>query len=273
MKLSTIILAKTASADLYQMTLNAIDSLLQSESEVVHEIIIVESNPDYLKEGFAYDARIKVLLPNEKFNFHKFLNYGIQAATGDYIALCNNDLIFHPHWFSAILTVSEQNTQILSFSPSEIIEGGKAGFEIGYKVMTHIKGWCLVVKKELVPLIGPLDEQFDFYFADNDYALTLIQFNVPHALVYASKVEHLAKRSTKVKTGNTDYLAHYSIPKYLYNCDYTYVLEDELSLNGFLKYQSKWGSPNWIYKKKKVALFLMKYKLGIINRFFLRITI
>lgn len=273
MKLSTVILAKTASPDLFQMTLKAIQSLRDSETEIEHEIIIVESNSNYENDGFAYPEGIKVILPNEKFNFHKFLNYGIQRATGDFIALCNNDLIFYSNWFTEINKVAQSNPQIRSFSPSDEGASNASGFEIGYKVMTHIKGWCLVLKKDIFKTIGALDEQFDFYFADNDYALTLMQYNTAHALVYASKVEHLAKKSTKVNHTNKEYLANYNIPNYLYNCDYTYVLDDELSLNGFLKYQNKWGTPNWIYKKKKVALLLMKYKLGFLNRFFLKIKI
>ncbi len=276
MKLSTVILAKTSSSDLFQMTLNAIESLRDSEIEIEHEIIIVESNSNYRHEGFAFPQDIKVILPNEKFNFHKFLNYGIQRATGDFIALCNNDVIFYPNWFTEIDKVAQSNPQILSFSPSDDLSSKETGFEIGYKVMTHIKGWCLVVKKDVFKTIKELDERFDFYFADNDYALTLIQYNIQHALVVASKVEHLAKRSTKVNNTNTinkDYLTNYTIPQYLYHCDYTYVLEDELSLNGFLKYQDKWGTPNWIYKKKKIALLLMKYKLGFLNRFFLRLKL
>lgn len=271
MKLSTVILAKTSSAELFEMTLNAVHSLLDADTTIEHEIILVESNPNYRIDGFEYPKSVKVIVPNQKFNFHKFLNFGIQQASGDFIALCNNDLIFNKNWFAEILKIAQAHPHIDSFSPSDDYSNTQVGFEIGYKVITHIKGWCLVFKKELINKIGPLDDTFDFYFADNDYALTLLQYNIEHALVFSSKVEHLAKKSTQKSYSSKEYLAHYTIPNYLYNCDYTYVLEDELSLSGFLKYQNKWGSPNLIYKKKKIALLLMKYKLGFLNRYFLRI--
>lgn len=268
--LSVIILTLTNSEELYKMTLNCINSLKESETNVNFEIIIIESNKNYLVSNFKYPDFVKVIIPDVKFNFHQYLNIGIKASSGDYIALCNNDLIFHKKWFSEILKITELDSSILSFSPVSTVNVDYENiYQIGYKVRTHIMGWCIVANKKLFNKIGYLDETFDFYYADNDYAMTLKSKNIKHAVVFNSKVEHLEKRSSKKETESQSFLDKYKIPQYLYKKEYEWVLNDEKSLDGFLKYHNKWGTPDFLYKKNKLADILIKYNLGYFIRFFL----
>lgn len=274
MKLSVVILAMTNTKELFDMTLNCINSLQASDEDVEKEIIVVESNKNYFNSDFIYPDNIKVIIPETDFNFHKFLNIGIKASNGDYIALCNNDLIFYKHWFTAILEIADKNKNILSFSPTGIIPllNEKKEFSVGYKVRTHINGWCIVVRKELFDKIGALDEKFDFYFADNDYAMTLKRRNIKHAIIHNSHVIHLEKKSTKKPEFLNDegaFLEQYKIPDYLWREEYKWVLENEKNLSGFLKFHAKWGSPVLYYRKNKILDLLMRFKLGFLNRFVL----
>lgn len=275
MKLSTVILAKTSSADLYEMTMNAVRSLRAAEITVEHEIIIVESNANYLTDGFNYPDPVKVIIPNEKFNFHRFLNIGIQHATGNFIALCNNDLIFHQNWFTEILKISNLHPEILSFSPSGVpnTNSQQIDFLIGYKVMQQIKGWCIVVQPKIFKKIGVLDETFSFYYADNDYGMTLKYHNIKHALVYSSYVEHLEKKA-KPKTEsilNEAFIRKYNIPDYLLHERFHYLYYNENDFKDFMKFHNKWGSVKILYRKNKIADLLLKYNLGYFNRFFLKL--
>lgn len=276
MKLSAVILALTTTEQLFTMTLSCIESLMISEPEIDIEIIMIESNKNFNETSFKYPDFVKIIIPESEFNFHQFLNIGIKASTGDFIALCNNDLIFYKNWFSEILKVSKKRPEILSFSPlgKSTIKNKKETFEIGYKVMTHVKGWCLIVKKELFDKIGFLDETFNFYFADNDYAMTLKCNNIKHALVYNSKVDHLEKKSLKNEEDLINeeqaFLQNYKIPKYLFEDKYQWVLSNENNLSGFLKFHNKWGSPDLLYKKNKLADILIKYNLGVSIRYFFK---
>lgn len=275
MKLSVVILAMTNTKELFDMTLNCINSLRASDIDVEKEIIVVESNKNYLDSGFSYPEFVTVIIPDSDFNFHKFLNVGIKASNGDYIALCNNDLIFHENWFSAILEIADKNKNILSFSPTGTVPllNEKEEFSVGYKVRTHINGWCIIVRKELFDKIGALDEKFDFYFADNDYAMTLKRHNIKHAIIYNSYVTHLEKKSTKkpekLLDDNKAFLRQYKIPDYLWKDEYKWVLENEKNLSGFLKFHDKWGSPVLCYRKNKITDILIKFKLGLLNWFVL----
>lgn len=274
-KLSTIILAKTSSADLHEMTVNAVQSLLDAEPTVAHEIIIVESNVNYLKDGFHYPESISVIVPNETFNFHRFLNIGIQRATGNFIALCNNDLIFHKNWFTEILKISNLHPDILSFSPrgTPNTNPQPTDFLIGYKVMQQIKGWCIVVQPKIFKKIGVLDETFSFYYADNDYGMTLKFHNIKHALVYNSYVEHLEKKA-KPKTEsilNEAFIKKHNVPDYLLQEQFHYLFYNENDFKDFMKFHNKWGSVKVLYRKNKIADLLLKYHLGYLNRFFLKL--
>jgi len=280
MKLSVVILSMTTTMQLFEMTTNCINSICESEKDIELEIIIIESNENYLESRFQYPSFVEVIVPLETFNFHRFLNIGIKKSTGQYIALCNNDLLFQNNWFTEIEIIAKQNEKIMSFSPVEkclagsLEKNGDMGYEIGYKVMTHIKGWCLVVKKELFQKIGLLDETFDFYYADNDYAMTLKSNNILHALVLKSCVIHLEKQSSGKSTSKNsrldlELLSNYDIPNYLYEEKYEWVLNNERNLSAFLKYHNKWGAPNFLYRKNRLADILIKNKLGFFNRFLL----
>ncbi|HEU4497103.1 MAG TPA: glycosyltransferase [Flavobacterium sp.] len=270
--LSVILLSKTDSQPLFQMTLECINSIAASEIKGNFEIIIIESNKNFLESGFRYPDFVNVIIPEEKFNFHKFLNIGISNSKGDFIALCNNDLIFKPNWFNEIEQISKRYPSVLSFSPTqECYAEGNKKVEFGYKVRRHIQGWCIVVKKEIFNKIGLLDETFDFYFADNDYALTLKYHNLRHALVLSSQVLHLEKKSTSLAAEDKSFQKKYKIPKYLYGEKYKYILDREINLSGFLKYHQKWGPPKLLYRKNKLADIFIKYGLGFAVRFFLKI--
>lgn len=275
MNLSIIILSKTDTVDLYSMTMNCINSLMKTENNISKEILLIESNKNYINSDFIYPDFVTVIIPESDFNFHKFLNIGIKASKGDYIALCNNDLIFYGHWFSAILEIANKNKNILSFSPTGTtpLLNEKKGFSVGYKVRTHINGWCIIVKKEVFDKIGSLDEKFDFYFADNDYAMTLKRHNIKHARIYNSHVVHLEKKSTKMSerllNDKKEFLKQYKIPDYLWSKEYEWVLDNERNLSGFLKFHDKWGSPVLYYRKNKISDLLIRFKLGFLNRFIL----
>lgn len=278
MKLSVVILAMTATEDLFKLTSNCISSLVNSEKNIEIEIIVVESNKNYLCSGFAYPSFVKVIIPQSDFNFHKFLNVGIKESAGNYIALCNNDLLFYKHWFTEILEVAKYNHKIMSFSPANnnSVRFDGLNFELGYKVRTHIMGWCIVVRKTLFDRIGLLDETFDFNYADNDYAMTLKINNIKHAVVFNSNVEHLIKEG---RTTKTDLLLPYemmakkaeleleNIPEYIYSKEYQHFLHDKKGLLDTIKYHQKWGEPAILYRLNKIVDLAIKFKLGNFNHF------
>jgi GT2 family glycosyltransferase len=271
MSLSVIILSKTITDKIFNTTMNCIKSLQESENfnNGNLEILLIESNANY-SEKFSYPKEVKVIVPKEGFGFHKFLNIGIKVAKNEFVALCNNDLIFHENWFTEILKVAKQREDILSFSPIDPrkeINRFKDSYVEGYKVTQHIKGWCLVCKKELFDISGLLDEKFKFYYSDNDYALSLIYNNIKHVVVSNSHVSHLHKVTTNDVAKEKDYFfkknnIHKKVPKYLNRPNLRWILFDNRVLFDHLTYYNKWGKPDSIYRISRYALKLNNLHLN-----------
>lgn len=275
MSVSVIILSKTITKKIFDTTINCIKSLQDSENfkKGDLEIILIESNAKFATQ-FTYPKEVTVILPKQPFGFHAFLNIGIKASNKKFIALCNNDLIFHKNWFTEILIVASERKDILSFSPIDPrkeLDTFQGNFVEGYKVTQHIKGWCLVCKKELFEIYGVLDTQFKFYYSDNDYALSLIYYNIKHAVVSNSKVTHLHKVTT-VEISNTkdaffEKLKNdVKIPKHLNHPNLRWILSNKRVLTDHLTYFNKWGNPNSTYRMSRFGQKLNNLHLNLITR-------
>ena len=72
-KLSVIILSYALDDEVYQMNTRCLDSLFASEQwrDGELEVLLMESNKE---AAYQYDPRVRVLMPEEKFGFHRFFN-------------------------------------------------------------------------------------------------------------------------------------------------------------------------------------------------------
>ncbi|SNR36590.1 glycosyltransferase family 2 protein [Lutibacter flavus] len=283
-KLSAIFLSNTVTDLIYETTINSITTLKNSEKfgeEFGLEIILVESNKEYYK-NYEFSIDIKVIIPDEEFGFHKFLNIGIETASGDYIALCNNDLIFYENWFAEIIKVKKKHPEILSFSPydetSNKINKEKIelnNFVLGYEIQKEMTGWCFIVDTTIFNKIKKFDERFKFYYADNDYAMCLIKYNIKHALVCKSKVRHLDGVVTKEMKNNDEFiinkinLNNKELPEYVRKNKGYWELKDDKMSEGVIKFHKKWGSLNMIKYKFKIIKILERYNLSFLNKYIL----
>jgi len=284
MIVSIIILSRTSTQVEFELTTNCINSLLSSEKgeKITFEILLIESNQHYLSDGFVYPDTVQVLVPDEPFNFHAFLNIGIGKSSGSVIALCNNDLIFHQQWMSHILTIKKQHPSIKSFSPRDTnnpytttkpFNNRHTDFVLGYDVRSHIAGWCIVVDRSIFETIGLLDTTFEFYYADDDYAMTLRKHHLKHALVLNSHVTHVGGFTSKVtqtkQTNELPTLQQQGLPKYLSKPDYQWILNKPALVKGHLAFHKKWGNPKTISLKNKLFSFLSMLKQHkLINRLY-----
>lgn len=201
MKVDIVILSYAKNIQLQRVTQNALASLRASEDvkNIQFDILVIESNKSL--QPFTYPDTTTIY-PHEPFNFNKYLNIGLKATHNPCICFCNNDLLFHPGWASAILGQFNSDPELMSASPvCSILHPTlnilpNTGNYYGYNVRKEIAGWCFFVKRGLFNTIGLFDEHFKFWFADGDYAKTLQKFNFKHALVTNAIVDHLDGIST-----------------------------------------------------------------------------
>jgi GT2 family glycosyltransferase len=195
-----IILSYAQTEELKKITENCIRSLIDSEDpeEIKFNVIVIESEKEL--KPFQYENSTTVYSDKE-FGYHRYMNIGIEMTSSPYICLCNNDLIFHPHWATEILKQFNQFQDLSSASPVCSIHHPKNGFELnsgirlGYRIRYEVSGWCLFFKREILKLTGKLDENYKFWCADNDYANTLWALKLNHILVTSSIVDHLENQT------------------------------------------------------------------------------
>jgi len=200
--MSIVMVADTTYPTLRFMTEKAIESCLVSDN-IDFDIIIVDGNRNSI--GFK---DIKTIIYDFDFNYNKCLNLGIKYTDpkNDFIALCNNDLIFKPDWAAKIQEA--MGSEYLSACPyncptltCRTYVPHHEAFKEGYKVEKEILGWCIVLRREVLQRIGKLDESCMFWYSDNIYAEQLKREGIKHILVYDSQVIHL-KNKTLTKYPN-----------------------------------------------------------------------
>lgn len=195
-----LILSYAQTEELKNMTINAVQSLIDSEDtdKIRFNIIIIESQKDIAPFQYEHTTTI---YPEEEFNFHRYLNIGINLTSSSYICLCNNDLLFQKEWASEILRAFAQFPEVYSASPmcprypeeKDILPVKEAW--LGYRVAIEVQGACLFFKRDVLKFIGQLDPNFKFYAADLDYADTLRVLNLKHLLVRSAIVFHLVSKT------------------------------------------------------------------------------
>lgn len=196
--IDVVIISFAKSPEFKKLTMDTVDTLFSSDRQIQFKVYIVESNKD--EEYLEYKTRdnIEIIYPSVKFGYHRYLNIGIAAGTNPYVCLCNNDLLFRTNWATHILKAMRKDPKLLSTSPFSN-KPHRTIFKLsadnlvdyGYIVRRHVAGWCIFQKREIYQKIGKLDERFEFWYADNDYAESIKRKGIKHALVRNSVVDHI----------------------------------------------------------------------------------
>jgi len=198
MTIDIIILSHAKNAPLFDLTQATIDSCHASDKAVQFNIVVLEQEPNVI-----YRDCITGFVKGE-FNYNRYMNLGISLTSNKYVCLCNNDLIFGKDWASNIIKAMQDN-ELLSACPAQ--KEKHPAIEYGYANSHHMNGWCIMCDRKLFEIIGEIDDEFPFWFADNIYAEQLKQYGVKHAVVNNSVVKHLGSSTLKTieKSLHTEY--------------------------------------------------------------------
>ena len=162
--------------------------------------------------------KVRTLFWNTDFNYNACLNYGILNTDSEYIALCNNDLVFTKGWESIIETMKRY--EVLSACPFSEYSSHRHGYKadgtvhFGYQVGSEMLGWCIVVHRDIFSIIGKLDETYSFWCSDNAYADQLQSHGLKHLLDCGSIVNHIRGESKTLNTLTRSQYHRYTIEQY-----------------------------------------------------------
>ena len=137
-----------------------------------------------------------LIFPDEDFNYNKFLNIGLKECKNETILITNNDVfyekdtlkILHKH-LEKYDSVSPWDNNITPklYNERNIYEG--------HEIRYNIAGYSILTKRSTLDKIGNFDERFSFWYADNDYAMSLKTNNLKHALIGHASVFHAVEQS------------------------------------------------------------------------------
>ena len=190
-----VILSNTANMEYYKMLKQCITSI-KNNTDVNTNIILVETNKDLKGKDLKLPIDT-IYVPEEEFNYNKFLNYGLQFCNNDYVCISNNDVIYESNTLKGLVDSLDKYDSV---SPWDNRDSWKFHKERktyeGYKTTVHLTGWCIVTKKETLEKIGGgFDERFEFWYQDDDYSKLLQQHKLTHALIGDVSVYHLGQQS------------------------------------------------------------------------------
>lgn len=201
MEVDVILLTYTKNDEIYNMTKNCIESIINSENNTTFKIHLIETD----KTGkYGYDYKeVNLIVPNGEFNYNKFLNIGLEYCANDWILISNNDTEYRVGWFTEMMKQYEKDTELLSMSPYCPIwhvhkqNFNRDGREIYYGNRTsyELTGWSILLNKKVIDIMGNFDERFSFWYQDNDYSMNLSKHKIKHALIKNSVVLHFVSKS------------------------------------------------------------------------------
>ena len=137
-----------------------------------HEIVLVDSGSvdgtrEYLDDLAAAHDHVIVIHNERNLGFPHACNQGIEASSGAYVCLLNNDVEFAPGWLERLVRGMERNH---AHAAGPRILWLKMDGRFGHRRIPYIEGWCLLIKRELIDLIGGLDERYSpEYWEDSDF--------------------------------------------------------------------------------------------------------
>lgn len=183
-----------------------------------HELIVVDNAStdgtlDYLKSL----SDVQVISNRENRGFAAGCNQGIAAARGTEILLLNNDTVVPSGWLERLKRALNSDSSIGMAGPcSNFVSGGQQ-VAVDYRDLDGLEefaqkwakenegriddtdrlvGFCLLVRRDLINQIGPLDERFEIgCFEDDDWCLRALSAGKRCVIARDTFVHHFGGRT------------------------------------------------------------------------------
>lgn len=202
-KFDVIVLSLAVDEQTFQTTKSCVDSYINTADDLVNKIYVVETNPNFDRD--YQQEKVKLIKPNEQFNYNKFYNIALSECTAQYIIGPNNDLLIQPNCLQTLLKEFQTNQEIRSISPIDrewhrhtpMYLPSENKLYYGYEVSLHMFGCIFACRRSVFERIGFLDEKFYFFYQDNDYAMSLERCGLLHGVHTGARVKHQSGHSNK----------------------------------------------------------------------------
>lgn len=186
------------------LTKACLESLYQNSMYPNLEIIIVDNastddTPEFLREFAKQQPGAKIFLNEENLGFSAGNNVGLNAATGDYLVILNNDTYVTPGWALTLMNHLRRDKSIGIIGPVTNNIGNEAKISIEYDSMASmtqqaraytlshlgekifintVAFFCVMLPRSTFNEVGAMDEKFGRgFFEDDDYCRRIEKIN------------------------------------------------------------------------------------------------
>ena len=221
-------------------TLRCLESIFANVPDVPFEIILVDncSGDDCLSVVAGRYPPVRAYQAPRRQGFARNYNLGIRQAAGDYVLILNNDTIVHRGALSALVGAARQHPSYGMVGPRLRSVDGAIQFDCARalptpatyaltsvlldpglptgRLWTRYLSWrvgrrpsgpvpCLcgaaiLITREALREVGPLDEAFDFYYEDVEWCHRVQRHGKAVAYLAEAEITHYGDQSlSKVK--------------------------------------------------------------------------
>ncbi len=188
----------------FHYTGNAIGSIREhtDKSKTPYELIVVLQNAP-IKFGKLEDTKAdKVIELEENVGFAKAVNKGIRVASGEYIAIVNNDIMVFNRWLDEMISCLGRMDLVMATPmygqpfaravEAEELWHKEAESKISSESDSDFRDFsCVLTKKEVFDKVGLFDEQFFMYGEDLDFLRRMDQEGLKYASTKRVNIFHI----------------------------------------------------------------------------------
>lgn len=222
------------------LLLRVLDRLLDSESI---SVVVVDNSSNDGSAGAVAERfpSIDLIRNTENVGFARAANQGMARASTTYVALLNPDTDSTPALLDTMVAYLEENKDVWAIAPRLIGSDGKvqtmaAGFaptpwrallyflgvsyllpwpSVGFSVSPRVRrpvdvdwlsGACLLVRREVIDRVGPLDGSFFMYGEDMDWCRRMRAAGGRLVLLADHDLGHARAASSGHEVVSTDWL-------------------------------------------------------------------
>lgn len=173
-----------------------------------YRLIIVDNGSEYktrhFLEGFKerYPDQVALIVNGSNEGFIKAVNRGMRTSSAPYVCVLNNDTVPGEGWLTELVRFAESHESIGLLNPlcsghiaNKMTINKYAKFVSKhadkYMEMNQCQGFCMLIKRDLINVIGYLDERFGIGgFDDTDYSMRAHKADYRSICVHSSYVYH-----------------------------------------------------------------------------------
>jgi GT2 family glycosyltransferase len=214
-----------------EITRNCIESIIVNTA-IPFRLIVVDNKSDLASKNYL--KSLKNILKNnftliensENLGWIKAVNQGLKISNAPYVCVMNNDVVVSDKWLDNMTEIMDKNPKIGLMNPRWEKESFK-GVKGDYIETDWCRGFCVLIKREVINKIGGFDEAYGFgYWEDHDYSVRAINAGYIPALALNSFVKHVKNASVKSAMKQKEW--------------------DELFARNRDTFEKKWGRPKKI---------------------------